>query len=214
MDKFWEKYNLDSSEKNKFNQGCSSFYKDKTYERIEMFLKRFEVVDSELLINDEKIPKYNEVLEKIDWDIICNGTPVRFHGDLHFENVLCIEDENNPFCLLDWRQNFAGDTKVGDIYYDFAKLNHGLIISHELIHKNLFNIKANADSISFDFNRKHVLHECQEVLREYVENNNYDWNKVKNLTNLIFLNIAALHEHPYSSLLYYLGLSSLWKDNK
>ena len=102
---------------------------------------------------------------------------------------------------------------VGDIYYDLAKLNHGLIISHELIHKNLFNVEVDQNIVSFDFNRKHILHSCQNVLKEYAENNNYDWNRIRDLTSLIFLNVAALHEYPYSLLLYYLGLSSLWNDN-
>lgn len=33
--------------------------------------------------------------------------------------------------------------------------------------------------------------------------------RVKILTALIYLNIAALHHHPYSLLLYYLGKSML-----
>ena len=114
--------------------------------------------------------------------------------------------------MLDWRQNFAGDIHIGDIYYDLAKLNHGLIISHEIINNNQFDISVHADSVSFDFHRKNLLFECQEILKEWVRDNEYDWNKVKNMTNLIFLNIASLHDHPYSLLLYYYGLSSLWND--
>lgn len=211
---FWQKFNLTSKEQNKFYQDCSSFYKDKTYERVEMFFKRFEVIDREVRINDQLVPDYKTVLDKINWDSISNGVPSRFHGDLHFENIICTDDKDKRFVLIDWRQNFSGNINVGDIYYDLAKLNHGLIISHELIHKNLFNVKVDQNVISYDFNRKHSLNECQEVLKKYALKNNYDWNKIKDLTNLIFLNVAALHEYPYSLLLYYLGLSSIWNDNK
>ena len=38
-----------------------------------------------------------------------------------------------PFSLLDWRQNFGRSYVFGDIYYDLAKLHHGLIISHDFI---------------------------------------------------------------------------------
>jgi hypothetical protein len=37
----------------------------------------------------------------------------------------------------------------------------------------------------------------------------YDKRKVWTLTALIYLNIAALHHHPYSLLLYALGKSML-----
>ena len=212
--KFWEKNTLDPDQQKSFYSDCNSFYKDKTYERVEMFFKRFEVVDRELIVNDQRIPDSKTVLSKVNWDLLSSGTPVRFHGDLHFENILCTSDKSNQFYLIDWRQNFAGNIHVGDIYYDLAKLNHGLIISHELISKNMFSVSVDHDTISFDFNRKHKLYECQEVLREYIELHNYDWNKVNDLTNLIFLNVAALHDYPYSLLLYYLGLKGLWNDNK
>ena len=142
------------------------------------------------------------------------GEPVRFHGDLHFENIFSTNNSTNPFYLLDWRQNFSGDTEVGDLYYDLAKLNHGLIISHEIINNNHFEVNVSSDNISFEFHRKNMLIECQIVLKDWVEKNNYDWKKVCNLTSLIFLNISPLHEHPYSLVLYYLGLSTLWNDLK
>lgn len=212
-DKFWKKIKLNIDEEAKFYLKCNSFYRDKTYERVDMFFKRFEVIDREVIVNDQIIPEYKTVLDNINWDLISKGIPSRFHGDLHFENILYTNDKSNRFCLIDWRQNFSGDMHVGDIYYDLAKLNHGLIISHELIHKNLFNVEVDQNIVSFDFNRKHILHSCQNVLKEYAENNNYDWNRIRDLTSLIFLNVAALHEYPYSLLLYYLGLSSLWNDN-
>tara|TARA_B100001093_G_scaffold144814_1_gene137437 strand:+ start:2156 stop:3724 length:1569 start_codon:yes stop_codon:yes gene_type:complete len=214
MTNFWKLHKLNDDEKKDFKMNCSKFYKDKTFERIKYFLKRFEVVNKEVYVNDIKIPKYEDVLKKIDWNTIFDGYPVRFHGDLHFENILCVKNKKRPFYLLDWRQNFAGNLDIGDIYYDFAKLNHGLIISHEIINNNLFEVKVDANKISFDFNRKNNLYECQQVLKEYVEDNNFCWNKVNCLTNLIFLNIAGLHEYPYSILLYYLGLSNVWKDYK
>ena len=38
--------------------------------------------------------------------------------------------------------------------------------------------------------------------------------KVNILTGLIFLNIACLHDHPYSEFLYFLGLECLYKTYK
>ena len=64
---------------------------------------------------------------EIDWSWISNGKLiVRFHGDLHFENIL-VPTNNNfhtpPYLFVDWRQDFCGDLKVGDIYYDFENIS-------------------------------------------------------------------------------------------
>ena len=39
----------------------------------------------------------------------------------------------------------------------------------------------------------------------------FDYEKVENLTALIYLNIAALHHYPYNKLLFYLGKTMLYK---
>ena len=84
-----------------------------------------------------------------------------------------------------------------------------LIINHEIITDNLFSIDWNKDNIKFDFNRKHKLVECERIFEEWVYIMGYDFKKVRVLTSLIFLNIAALHHKPYSLLLYALGKSML-----
>ena len=30
----------------------------------------------------------SSLLERLDWDYITRGSPGRFHGDFHFENIL------------------------------------------------------------------------------------------------------------------------------
>ena len=143
------------------------------------------------------------MLKKIDWKSLSDGIPVRYHGDLHFENILVAE--NGEFCLLDWRQNFSGLKEYGDIYYDLAKLYHGIIVSHELVNKNYFNIKRDGDIITFDILRNHKLVEAERIFEKFIIEKGYDLHKVKLLTAVIFLNIAALHHYPYSEFLFYLG---------
>ena len=127
------------------------FYKDKTYERVNNYLDRYpEDINEYNLNNTICLPIY-ELLDSIEWKYLINGIPSRFHGDLHFENII-YNDQKNKFTFLDWRQDFAGFTDVGDIYYDLAKILHGLIVSHEIITKNLFEISWQ-DEICFDFKR-------------------------------------------------------------
>ena len=210
MTGFWVEKKITSEEKKKFFDTCNKFYKKKTYDRVEKYFATFEQIDTEEIINGRQIPKIFTLLEKVDWDILANGKPVRFHGDLHFENILINADGKTPFTLLDWRQDFGGLIEYGDIYYDFAKLNHGLIISHELVGKELFDVKHKLNRVHYDFLRKQNLVVSQMYFKEWIENNGYDYKKVKLLTALIFLNIAALHHYPYSLLLFYLGKDMLF----
>jgi hypothetical protein len=71
--------------------------------------------------------------------------------------------------------------------------------------------------ITYDLYRKHCLVENEKQFFEFLEENNFDVYKVKLLTSLIFLNIAPLHHHPFSKMLFYLGKESLYnliKDAK
>lgn len=209
---FWKIKSLSLEEKSNFKEKCMKFYRDKTFERVELFYKNFNKCDGIEKINDINMPMLKDMLESLDWNWISDGVPGRFHGDFHFENILYYKEDK--FTFLDWRQNFGGSLDVGDIYYDFGKMLHGLIICHELIAKDLYWIKWNKDSIKFDFNRKQILVECEKLFEAWIIKNGYDIKKVKVLTALVYLNIAALHHHPYGLLLYALGKSMLFQNLK
>ncbi|MBC8432928.1 MAG: hypothetical protein H8D96_13540 [Desulfobacterales bacterium] len=210
MDEFWEKKELSEEQHKQFKQICMTFYKEKTYQRVKAYFTRFEQIDTQEIINRQQIPKLYNILEKIDWDHISEGMPTAFHGDLHFENILINEQGRTPFTLLDWRQDFAGLIEYGDVYYDLAKLNHGLIISHELIGKDLYHVDRRLNIVNYDFLRKQSLVECENYFKEYLVMKGYELDRMEIITSLIFLNIAALHHYPYSMLLFYLGKSMLF----
>ena len=209
--KFWKTVNLAPEAQQKFRQTCLYFYRDKTQERVRLFYERFHRSDGTALINGEPMPTLRELLNSIDWDWISDGLPGRFHGDYHFENIL-YSKEDNRFTFLDWRQDFGGSLTTGDIYYDFAKLLHGLIISHELVARDLFKVEWKDGEIRYDFLRKQVLVECERALNDWLVQECYDLKKVRVLTALVYLNIAALHHDPYALLLYALGKRMLKEE--
>jgi len=171
--------------------------------------------DVDEIVNDNKLPPLFSVLNNLDWDWISDGDATRFHGDLHFENILINKTNDGlPFSLLDWRQNFGGSYKCGDMYYDLAKLYHGLIISHDFINQNFYHYDREMNTVYYDFHRKNTNIECEKILEAYVESLHLDWTKVKVITALIFLNIAGLHHYPYCHLLYYLGRTMLTEELK
>ena len=210
---FWRKSELKFNELNAFKKKCQHFYYNKTIKRIDLFYKNFGKTDGTESINNQEMPALSSLLKHIDWQYLTNGSPVRFHGDLHFENILW-KSEEEKFIFLDWRQDFAGSLEVGDIYYDLAKLLHGLIVSHDLIIKNCFSIKWNDSSIVFNLQRKKVLIDCEQRFNKWCTESGFDFRKVRILTALIYLNIAALHHYPYSLLLYALGKSILAEELK
>ena len=208
---FWETKILSEEENSNFLEICKKFYYTKTIDRINLYYKNFDKDDKEYEINGKKYPKLADILKEVNWNNIFNGLAGRFHGDFHFENIL-YNSKGNTFKFLDWRQNFGGILEYGDIYYDLAKLNHGLIICHELIAQNRFTVKFDKTKVIYSFKRKQILEESEKYYYKWLDENGYDVKKVKILTALIYLNIAALHHYPYCHLLYFLGTKMLY-DN-
>tara|TARA_A100001035_G_scaffold279946_1_gene283145 strand:- start:3504 stop:5072 length:1569 start_codon:yes stop_codon:yes gene_type:complete len=203
----WKSIELNNDQLLKFKADCLDFYYEKTISRVNNFYEKYQMTDQEYLINGKKVQPFENIIKLIDWDDLCNATASGFHGDYHFENIL---KTGNGYTLLDWRQDFAGNLKYGDIYYDLAKLKHGFIINHGIIKNNLFFIKiGNNNQVSLDFNRKDKLVRVEALFNEFLEKNKLSLLKVNVLTNLIFLNIASLHTYPYSHFLYFLGIKGL-----
>lgn len=192
------------------------FYKKKTFDRVNKFFTRFEVVDTEhTTINDIKINRTAaDLLNSVDWKFLCEDEYKlsRYHGDFHCENILYTT--NKTFKLLDWRQNFCGSQNngIGDVYYDFAKFLHGLLVPHKSVKNNQFIIKSNTDNQFFiDILRPSRYAEVETEFFEWIDRNGFSIEKTKLLTAIIFLNIAGLHEYPYSLYLFYLGKYLLHK---
>ena len=192
-----------------FEQKCNSFYYEKSLSRINYLYEKNNIHDQAELINNSKTLKISRLFEKINWREINKGVPVNFHGDLHFENIIKNRDK---IILLDWREDFSGIKKYGDIYYDLAKINHGLIIDHSVIKSSKFRINTNGKKIKINFFQSKENKDCQKKLFSYIKKSGYSAKKVKILTALIFLNIAGLHHYPYSIFLYYLGKLMLHKS--
>lgn len=207
---FWLPVSLSEKELCQFEECCFNFYQTKTLGRINAFYKRLSQRDGACTINQIRIPALAELLKQIDWRALSKGIPGRFHGDLHFENILLSSQQQ--FVFLDWRQDFGGLLAVGDIYYDLAKIYHGLILNYELIANGHFHISCEGDIFRYDFHRKQSLVDCTTQFEEWLVDNGYNLGKVRLLCALIFLNIAVLHANPLNVLLFSLGKQMLFKQ--
>jgi len=188
-----------------FQTKCYDFYISKTKKRIHQYLNSDN--DKPEYINGELIPSIYDLIDQINIDWLCDGIPSQFHGDFILDNVIETQD---GFKLIDWRQDFANDLEVGDLYYDLAKLNHNLTINHDIVNKNLFG--SSKEDCYILINSK--LNECRGVLHSFIENNNFDLRKVKVLTSIVWINMAPLHEYPFSTFLFNFGKYNLYKNLK
>jgi choline kinase len=188
-----------------FKSKCYDFYITKTKKRINQYLENKP--DKAEYINGELIPSVYDMLDQLDTEWLIDGIPSQFHGDFILDNIIETKD---GFCLIDWRQDFAGDLEVGDLYYDLAKLNHNLNINHDIVNRDLFD--SSKDNCYILINSK--LNECKGVLHSFITENGYDLKKVKILTSIIWLNMAPLHEHPFNDFLFSFGKYNLYKNLK
>lgn len=206
FDNFWKPVKEVSNEK--FKEVCHDFYFTKTLERVEDFMKSRSIQDKETVINGEKIPSLKQLLKRLDFNYLSDTAQTQFHGDFILDNILRTKKR---YVFLDWRQNFGGLLKAGDMYYDLAKLNHNLVINHSIVNKNLFTLKLIDDNIVCDILRKDIFVQCQKVLFDTIEKRGLDVKKVKLLTAIAWLNMPPLHTHPYDAFLFYFGKKELWR---
>ncbi len=192
----------------KFRAFCYDFYYTKTLQRTNEFLTTRNIKDRASLINGEHVPSLSKLLQMVDFHALADAKQTSFHGDFIPDNII---KTSKGYTLLDWRQNFGGLLRGGDMYYDIAKLNHNLVINHDMINNNHFSIERRGNSVTCDIFRSQRLVECQEVLKLYCIEQGLDLHKIEILTPILWLNMSPLHSHPYDVFLYYFGKLQLWK---
>lgn len=205
--KLWKKVK-EVSDKD-FSSICKKFYYDKTIDRVMKFMKTRNINDSINYINGEKIPSLKEIIKQVDFEWLSRGEQRRIHGDFILDNII---KTKKGYVLLDWRQDFGGLLKSGDVYYDLSKLNHNLTLNHELILKNYFKINVSDENVKIDVLRRQTLIDCQKELFKFLKTSGYDSNKVKMLTSIVWLNMSPLHHSPFDIFLYYFGKLNLWRS--
>ena len=205
----WEETDVDDN----FLDVCDEFYYNKSMSRLQLFLDNRD--DSFLkshTVNGVKIDNIHNLLEKLNWESIFNGIPTKlFHGDLQFDNVIL--GDNKKFYLLDWRQDFAGKD-IGDVYYDLSKMYGGILMSYKLMKDSSnFSCYVDDEMVTYDYKSESKLNEFKLVYEKWIVDNEYDLDKVKTITSLIFLNMAPLHEKEFGDLLFFKSKQMLQELN-
>tara|TARA_B100001248_G_scaffold262699_1_gene261098 strand:+ start:4123 stop:5724 length:1602 start_codon:yes stop_codon:yes gene_type:complete len=202
---FWNLKKLNSYDRTKFSKDCKIFYKKKTYERVKKYMNLYSSDDKIKFINNVKVDGIINLLNRVNWEKIIEGIPVNFHGDLAPNNVI-VNEKSSKFYLIDWREAFGNNQKIGDIYYDLSKLYHAFIISQRIIPRKAYKVNyLSKNKVKIEFTRFNNLKNFTLILEEFIIKNGLDVEKLKLMSVLIFLNIAPLHEKEYAKLLFFAG---------
>ena len=182
------------------------FYRSKTLGRTDSLTQRYPQLVGPTCINGRDTPALADQLEGVDWELLTSPLIGRVHGDLHPENILVTG--TGSFLLLDWRQEIAGSRGAfGDVFYDLGKFAHGLRVDHGVVSRGEYRvIHPRPDAVEYSIARTRAKIEAYETLREFCEQQGFDWSRVRLIEALIYLNIAILHEPAeYAELLAYMG---------
>jgi choline kinase len=205
-EKLWVRKHLSFEKMTNFQNLCHDFYYKKTMLRLNNYHNKYGIPEEKekITINGIKVNSLQNLLKKIDWQNICNGIPVGFHGDLQFDNI--IKADAGSFILLDWRQDFAGLIEYGDLYYDLAKIYGGLLTSYKLIKSGHFSyLKLPDGSHLVDIGIPPELNDAKEEFERFVLEHNLDLIRIKTITGLIYLNMSPMHHEPFDHFIYFYG---------
>lgn len=201
----WKKMGFPLKE---FSKVCYKFYFEKTRNRIQQFLDKYDLKDGVQNINGYSVPKVSDMLDKIPCNRLCQTHPYSFHGDFILDNIIFT---GSTFVLIDWRQDFGDRLHEGDIYYDLAKLNCSLIFNQKIVSNKGFSVQQTSKGVTVDILSSYNLLQCKEVFVKFLRDNNFDIEKVNLISAIIWLNMALLHEPLLDRFLYYFGKLNLYK---
>jgi GTP:adenosylcobinamide-phosphate guanylyltransferase len=193
-----------------WDERCRLMYEVKTWERVRQYQERDRADLQE--VNHHPVDLVENLLARVPWHELQQGIPVRFHGDLQFDNVIYGEDAR--YYLIDWRSHFGGSPRYGDLYYELAKLYGGLVVSYSDLKRGDFGYW---NGISDGPEDGHVLVEWNWgatqpaliVFTAWVESRGWDLPRIRLLAALIHLNMAPLHPGDLGDFLWALGSAAL-----
>ncbi len=192
---------------NNIEEKCEDFYITKSKSRIKKYHDDRRIDEQVIKINGLTVQKSDDLLDLAEDILMGHIHPSRFHGDFILENVLL--NNNDEFVLIDWRQDFAKSVQYGDAYYDLAKMNHNIIVNHDLINEGHFSVKIDDDSVNVDILCSKRFVDSRRAIEKFCLTHGFNMKKVDILTSIIWMNMAPLHDKRFGDFLFYFGKYNL-----
>ncbi len=203
-DKVWTPVSINIS------SNVYEFYKVKTLDRVEKLGNRkFSPPYNPKYVNGVKVRSWQYHLDNINWDLLLYEHKATFvHGDLQFDNVI-FHGPSKKFTLIDWRHDFAGLSTCGDIYYDFAKMLGGIYLNYQLVKSGNLDFRYTNERVEITVPSAPWDSELVNILENRALSMNLDLEKIRLLVPLIYWNMAPLHNEPFASICWCLGIKLL-----
>lgn len=201
-----DKINFSLEKPKDFSEMCNEMYFNKTTKRVASLLQRYPDLDKIESINGVKVRPISYYFNIIPWDYINESSIAspEYHGDLQPENII-IDSKFSPH-FIDYRDGFAGNTAVGDLYYDLGKLWHGCLVSNQKVMLKQYDAEINGTEATISIATKPILLRCLFLMEKYCKYHNLDFKKVELLGALQYITIATLYnDEKYASFLFLLG---------
>ena len=177
---------------------ADDFYRKKTLDRLGKFRIKYSTWVEFPVVNGRDVKSIDEYLADIDFAWLASETNWCFtHGDMQFDNIIY---NDGKFTAIDWRTDFAGD-QYGDMYYDLSKMLGGLYLSYKAVKEDKFTYRELSDQVIIDYPMVDNINLYVTQLHEWVLARGHDWDKVKTLVPIIYLNMSPLHEAPFDKFL-------------
>lgn len=183
---------------------CTDFYFKKTQDRLNQFRVKYSDWSEPSEVNGVPVKPIDEYLQMIDWDKLCSNTQWAFiHGDFQFENVIYNAD-TDAFTAIDWRTDFGGDS-YGDLYYDLAKMLGGILLDYQAVKADKLEYTENAEIAKLNDCGIANADEYARQLANFCITASLDWDKIRLLVPVIYLNMSPLHDAPFDKYLFALA---------
>lgn len=193
------------------------FYVEKSLSRLNLFISKYgdKYYENNFEINGKKYKSLFDIFQKLPFNLLYENPFYNlFHGDLQFDNIL-YNSENDKFYYIDWRESFAGNTEMGDVYYDLSKLYGGILIPYNLMKDDSkINYEEGSYYVQYDYPVSKNLFKFKSTYETWLLTNGYDLNIVKLITGLIFLNMSPLHEGKFGKMLWFKSIEMLNEYDK
>lgn len=191
-----------------------AFYIGKTKNRIDQINQKlpYDFESNYNLFGKVQITP-RSILNKIDWNVIRqHSVTVNIHGDLQFDNILIESD--GSFRLIDWRTTFGSQNLLGDLYYDLAKLLGGIHMNYLKIKEGDFDFSFSDGLIEYSIPSVAEPSVLENLLFDFAKAHYLNIDKINYLVAIIYLNMAPMHNRPFSDLLFFhaMKLLSLYEN--
>jgi hypothetical protein len=91
------------------------------------------------------------------------------------------------------------------VYYDLAKMMGGILLDYQAVKADKLEYNENAEIATLNDCNIDSSNDYVEQLAAFCTESKLDWNKVRLLVPIIYLNMSPLHEAPFDKYLFALA---------